>query len=261
MRVCDGGVRYLNWDERGSASGRAPVPAALGAPSRARAPQLEHNGIDVIDEVSGYVLNGSVCFSETAWPFSQSYAGGSVAAAQSLSQGVADVAIHLAGGQNHARRDCASGFSYVNDSVLATLALLKTHERVLFVSLDAHHASGVEEAFYATDKVLVVSLHRYREGFFPGSGGAKDAGEGAGKHHTINLPLSDGLTADSFVGVSAPAVPAAAGWFQSKGVGPERGGLDMSWPQPQLMPAMGMSSHALAAKIWTELAPLEPPHM
>ena len=182
--------------------------------TRARAPQLEHNGIDVIDEVSGYVLNGSVCFSETAWPFSQSYAGGSVAAAQSLSQGVADVAIHLAGGQNHARRDCASGFSYVNDSVLATLALLKTHERVLFVSLDAHHASGVEEAFYATDKVLVVSLHRYREGFFPGSGGAKDAGEGAGKHHTINLPLSDGLTGDGLVGVFAPVVDAAVARFQ-----------------------------------------------
>ena len=125
-------------------------------------------------------------------PFSQLYAGASVAAAQSLAQSEAEVAINWSGGQTHARRDCASGHSYVNDVVLATLQLLTTFERVLIVNVDACHASGVEEAFYTTDRVMFLSAHVHRDGFFPGSGGAKDTGEGAGKHHTINLPMLDG---------------------------------------------------------------------
>ena len=68
-----------------------------------------------------------------------------MAAAQCLATGEADVAINWLGGQTHARRDCASGFSYINDAVLATLQLLQTFELVLFVNFDASHASGVEE--------------------------------------------------------------------------------------------------------------------
>jgi acetoin utilization deacetylase AcuC-like enzyme len=65
---------------------------------------------------------------------------------------MADIAINWMGGQSHARRDCASGFSYLNDVVLSILTLLKDprFERVMFVGLDAWHPSGVEEAFYTT---------------------------------------------------------------------------------------------------------------
>ena len=44
----------------------------------------------------------------------------------------------------------ASGFCYVNDIVLATLELLKYHQRVLYVDIDVHHGDGVEEAFLTT---------------------------------------------------------------------------------------------------------------
>ena len=64
---------------------------------------------------------------------------------------------------------------------------------MLFVNLDAWHSSGVEEAFYCTDRVMCVSLHRYAEGVFPGSGGLADTGKDNGAHHNINLPVSDGL--------------------------------------------------------------------
>lgn len=43
------------------------------------------------------------------------------------------------------------------------------------------------------DRVLCVSLHRHGEGFFPGSGGAKDNGAAAGVNHTLNMPVSEGL--------------------------------------------------------------------
>lgn len=142
------------------------------------------------------------------------YAGASVAAAKSLTQGTADIAINWMGGQTHARRDCAAGFSYVNDVVLAILALLKSFDRVMFVNVDAWHPSGVEEAFFTTDRVLSLSLHRYGEGLFPGSGGMADIGEGEGKNYTINIPVMDGFDDTDVETLFLPVLNAAAARFQ-----------------------------------------------
>ena len=206
--------------------------------------QIAYNSAEVAAESADYALQSSVCFSETAWcaaaaaaaaapphrrrlafrtwrcvdaaqsppasrrrrPYARTYAGASVAAARALSMAATDVAINWMGGQTHARPDCASGFSYVNDVVLSVLELLREQrpkgatgegspvfERVMVVNVDAWHPSGVEEAFYTTDRVLCVSLHRHGRGVFPGSGGVKDIGEGKGKNHTINMPVSHGL--------------------------------------------------------------------
>ena len=157
--------------------------------------------------------------------YSALYAGGSIAAANALVAGD-DVAINFMGGQVHARRDCASGFSYVNDVVLAILTLLRAplgsledgvntggERRVLYVNLDGWHASGVEEAFYTTDRVLTISLHRRADGVFPGSGGSADAGMDAGKHHSINLPVSAGLDDEGVSALLLPVLAAAAAKF------------------------------------------------
>lgn len=72
----------------------------------------------------------------------------------------------------------ASGFCYINDIVLAILELLKYHARVLYVDIDIHHGDGVEEAFLATDRVLTVSLHKFGDGFFPGTGDLHNCGLG-----------------------------------------------------------------------------------
>ena len=176
--------------------------------------QIATNGIDIVDDAANYALSSSVCFSETAWEYSQIYAGASVEGAGSVASGAADVAINWMGGQTHARRDGASGFSYVNDVVLAILSMLHTHERVMFVSTDAWHPSGVEEAFYTSDRVLCVSLHRHTEGFFPGSGGVDDRGAVEGVNHTINMPVSEGLDDDQITSLFVPIVAAAAERFQ-----------------------------------------------
>jgi acetoin utilization deacetylase AcuC-like enzyme len=39
--------------------------------------------------------------------------------------------------------------------VLAILHLLNHHARVLYLDIDIHHGDGVEEAFYATDRVVI----------------------------------------------------------------------------------------------------------
>ena len=143
-----------------------------------------------------------------------------MAAAHALATGEADVSLCLMGGQTHARRDCASGFSYVNDVVLAILQLLRVpapdpqpERRVLFVNVDGHHCSGVEEAFFTTDRVCTVSLHRYAVGIFPGSGGLADVGAEQGKHHNINLPVADGLDDAGLALLLHPVLTAVAERF------------------------------------------------
>ena len=68
-------------------------------------------------------------------------AGASVSAAQALVSGKVRAAINWGGGWHHAQRENASGFCYVNDVVLAILALRKKFDRVLYVDLDIHHGN------------------------------------------------------------------------------------------------------------------------
>jgi histone deacetylase 1/2 len=71
----------------------------------------------------------------------------------------------------------ASGFCFVNDIVLAVLELLKFHQRVLYIDIDVHHGDGVEEAFLSTDRVMTVSLHKFGDSFFPGTGDLTSVGQ------------------------------------------------------------------------------------
>ena len=72
--------------------------------------------------------------------------------------------------------------------MLAILELLKGYERVLYIDIDCHHGDGVEEAFYTTDRVMTLSLHKFGD-YFPGTGDIRDVGEDAGKNYSINFPF------------------------------------------------------------------------
>ena len=96
-------------------------------------------------------------------------------------------------------------FHKVNDIVLAILELLKYHQRVLYVDIDIHHGDGVEEAFYATDRVMTLSFHKYGD-FFPGTGHVRDTGVDEGKNYALNFPLHDGLDDAAFQSIFEPVV-------------------------------------------------------
>lgn len=91
-----------------------------------------------------------------------------------------DTAVNWAGGLHHAKKSEELGFCYVNDTVLATLKLLKYHQRVLYI-IDIHHGDGAQEAFYVTDHVMTVSFHKYGE-HLPGTGDLRDIGARKGKY-------------------------------------------------------------------------------
>ncbi|GIZ45800.1 hypothetical protein CKM354_000895100 [Cercospora kikuchii] len=140
-------------------------------------------------------------------------AGGSMEGAARLNRAKCDMAINWAGGLHHAKKNEASGFCYINDIVLAILELLRFHARVLYIDIDVHHGDGVEEAFYTTDRVMCVSLHKYGE-FFPGTGDLRDIGIGQGKHYSVNVPLRDGIDDASYKDVFESVTTWAVEFFQ-----------------------------------------------
>lgn len=100
-----------------------------------------------------------------------------------------DIAFNLAGGWHHAHRARASGFSYLNDAVIAINWLVARGRRVVYLDIDAHHGDGVQEGFYDSDRVLTVSLHESGVYFFPGTGFEDETGFGRGAGYSVNVPL------------------------------------------------------------------------
>jgi len=121
-------------------------------------------------------------------------------------------AFNLAGGWHHAHRARASGFSYLNDAVIAINTLLAKGLRVAYLDLDAHHGDGVQEAYYDTDRVLTISIHESGIYFFPGTGFEDEIGTGRGRGYSVNVPLlahvDDALFMKAFDEVAYPLIAA-----------------------------------------------------
>lgn len=133
------------------------------------------------------------------YDYSSIYTGASLDASRKLINEQSDIAINWSGGLHHAKKFEASGFCYMNDIVLAILNLLRYHPRVLYIDIDVHHGDGVQEAFYATDRVMTLSFHKYNGDYFPGTGNVDEVGTGEGKHYSLNVPLRDGIDDDSYI--------------------------------------------------------------
>ncbi|KFA64486.1 hypothetical protein S40285_01076 [Stachybotrys chlorohalonatus IBT 40285] len=144
-------------------------------------------------------------------------AGGSMEGAARLNRQKCDIAINWAGGLHHAKKSEASGFCYVNDIVLGILELLRSMKRVLYIDIDVHHGDGVEEAFYTTDRVMTVSFHKYGE-YFPGTGELRDIGIGQGKNYSVNFPLRDGITDESYKSIFEPVIENVMRYYQPEAV-------------------------------------------
>jgi acetoin utilization protein AcuC len=116
-------------------------------------------------------------------------AGASLAAADLLLAGDADIAFSPWGGFHHAFPEKASGFCYINDVVLACMRLRDRGRRVLFLDVDAHHSDGVQAAFYDRSDVMTISLHESGKTLFPWGGFEDEIGAGDGLGFNVNIPL------------------------------------------------------------------------
>jgi len=127
--------------------------------------------------------------------------GATLTGAELILSGETDVAFNPSGGYHHAKAEKASGFCYLNDLVLACIRFSNNGKRVLYLDLDAHHGDGVQEAFYSSNKVMVISLHESGKTLWPGTGYEDEIGDGSGKGFNINIPLPLGICDEVYLEV------------------------------------------------------------
>ncbi len=137
------------------------------------------------------VFRGMVAYSALA-------CGASMQGARLLADGKASVVFNPAGGLHHAGPDYAAGFCYMNDVVLAALALAENGRRVFCLDLDAHHGDGTQNAFYKRRDVFTLSMHESGRTLFPGTGFENEIGSGDGRGFCANIPLPVGTYDDAF---------------------------------------------------------------
>jgi histone deacetylase HOS2 len=153
---------------------------------------------------SSYNIGDDCPIFDGLYQYCSLYAGASLDAARKLTSQQSSIAVNWSGGLHHAKKSEASGFCYINDIVLAIMQLLLHHPRVLYIDIDVHHGDGVEQAFWSTDRVMTLSFHKYdKDNYFPGTGPLDSTGpthpSNPGAHHSLNVPLHDGIEDAQYV--------------------------------------------------------------
>jgi len=126
---------------------------------------------------------------EGLFDWSKLVTGASLQAVELVDSGEVNTAFNISGGLHHALASRASGFCYVNDVVIAIKSLLRKGRKVAYIDIDAHHADGVQEAFYDTDEVLTISIHETGKMLFPGTGFEDETSKGKGEGYSVNIPV------------------------------------------------------------------------
>ena len=121
-------------------------------------------------------------------------AGTACEAALAVATGTCDRAFAVVRPPGH-HADCgrATGFCFFNNAAVAARVALErgAARRVLILDWDVHHGNGVQDILYEDPRVLYVSLHRYGDGFYPGTGAATEIGAGAGMGFNVNIPWEE----------------------------------------------------------------------
>lgn len=203
--------------------------STLAAPEEiGEAPLLTFHTRDYIDAVRS-LSNGEAKYNPARYNFSQvgdnpvypgmyelsiTVVGASLKAAELVSGGEVDVAFNCSGGLHHAASDHASGFCVFNDVVIAIKYLLSRGLKVAYIDIDAHHADGVQAAFYESDRALIVSLHESGRHLFPGTGDVTEIGAEAGTGYAVNIPFAPFTDDETYLWAFDQVVPALVDRFQ-----------------------------------------------
>ena len=155
----------------------------------------------------------------------RSYTTGSIAGARRLIENQSDIVINWSGGMHSAKKSEASGFSYVNDVVLAILELLKFVVCVESLTLaESSHASctsistSITETAWKKPSTRRVACSRCRSTssatfsqepaahsyFLMRWSEKQDVGFGEGKGYAVNFPLDSGVDDADYLFVFKP---------------------------------------------------------
>jgi acetoin utilization deacetylase AcuC-like enzyme len=103
---------------------------------------------------------------------------------------------------HHATPTRSMGFCLFNNIALAAHHAKKAHSltRILIVDWDVHHGNGTQDIFYEDPEVVFYSIHRYGNGFYPGTGAENETGRGKGLGHIVNAAVRFGTSRKDYHG-------------------------------------------------------------
>jgi acetoin utilization deacetylase AcuC-like enzyme len=163
----------------------------------------------VMAEAPGYIDYAPTYITPQSFECARLAAGGALRAVDAVLDGEAGSAFALVRPPgHHATPTQAMGFCLFNNVALAARhAQARGCARVMVVDFDVHHGNGTQAAFYADPSVLFISTHQ--QGIYPGTGEVDEAGDGAGRGYTLNVPLpagaGDAAAERVFAEIIAPA--------------------------------------------------------
>jgi acetoin utilization deacetylase AcuC-like enzyme len=135
----------------------------------------------------GGYLNLDTGLNPDSWESAVLASGAAIGAVESALAGTAAFAVARPPG-HHAGRDYGMGFCLLNNAAIAAEhARDRGLRRVAILDWDVHHGNGTQDVFYADAGVLYLSVHQ--SPFYPGTGAAREVGEGQGEGFTANVPL------------------------------------------------------------------------
>ena len=140
-------------------------------------------------------------------------AGACVAAVDEVMKGTDQRALCLVRPPgHHATPERSMGFCLFNNIALAAQHAKSAHDlsRILIVDWDVHHGNGTQDIFFARPDVFFFSIHRYGNGFYPGTGAADETGTGPGLGATLNVPVRWGTSRRDYLGLYRNALEKAA---------------------------------------------------
>ena len=153
---------------------------------------------------------GDTAISPASWDAACVAAGSALAAVDAVMAGKAPNAFCLVRPPgHHAGADRGMGFCILNNVAIAARHAQKRHglKRVAIVDWDVHHGNGTQDIFYKDGSVFFFSTHQWP--WYPGTGPARETGEGEGKGTTMNVPLPAGSgRPEIFAAVEKQLIPA-----------------------------------------------------
>jgi acetoin utilization protein AcuC len=161
----------------------------LHTPEYLDALQKSQNGSWTIDALNMGIGGPDTPVFKGMYDYTSLVCGASIAGADLLLSGEADIAFNPSGGLHHAFPALAAGFCYINDVAIACKYLVSKGKKVLYLDIDVHHGDGVQDAFYDSSEVLTISMHETGKEIFPGTGFEDEIGVGDGKGYSVNIPF------------------------------------------------------------------------
>jgi acetoin utilization protein AcuC len=187
----------------------APAQADREALERFHTPEYVDRVIELSRRGRGLLDQGDTPAFPGCYEAAATVVGSGLHALEQIVQGRADRAFVAVGGLHHARRDRAGGFCIFNDCgvLIETLKSSYGIRPIGYVDIDAHHGDGVYYDFICDPDVVVVDIHEDGRFLYPGTGSAREAGEGDAVGTKLNLPLPPGAEDEAFDEVWARAEP------------------------------------------------------